>query len=156
MMPSIRTLVVVAYAALNLVGCATVPSSAPAYQREAAAQGDLVNVYIYRVGANPTKRTPTIYVDEKEVFDPPEYSYTVIRLAPGKHSVATKWSWDTGAPNLSFVVEVPKTTSYYLKLTGDFKATGLTYKTTSLARHVEPEVAEAELKNCCKYISNRF
>jgi hypothetical protein len=155
-MNTIRNSLTLVCTSLLLGACASVPTTAPAYRREAPALGNLVNVYIYRVGAFPKLRTPTVYVDEKEVFDPPEQAYTAIRLSPGKHTVATKWGWDSGAPNLSFVIDVPQAPSYYLKLTGDFKAQGLAFRTTSRARNIEEEVAEAELYNCCKYIANRF
>jgi hypothetical protein len=145
-----------AIAILMLGGCASVPDSAPSYARAPTPNADLSNVYIYRIGASPTKRTPTIYIDEREVFDPPERSYTVVALAPGKHSIGTKWAVDTGAPNLSFVIDVVRGESYYMKLSGDFKRSGGYWNTTSRANKIDESVAERELLNCCRYIPNKY
>jgi hypothetical protein len=148
------------FSAVLASACSTVPASAPDYKREAPGSNGLVNLYVYRIGAFPSKRSPSIYIDERELFDPPEGSYTVVRLKPGKHAVATRWSWDTGAPNLSFVIDVPPSDSYYLKLSGDFKGSGLVpgmiVTNTSFARQVDQEIAEQELRNCCRFIPNRF
>jgi len=151
-----RRFIVSAAFLMLLSACASIPDSAPRYERLPPAPDNLVNVYLYRVGANPTKRTPTIYIDEREVFDPPERAYTVLNLSPGKHSVATRWLWDTGAPNLSFPIDIPVGESYYLKLSGDFKTSGGYWKTTSVVFHVDEKIAEQELKNCCRYLPSKY
>lgn len=143
-------------ATLFLCGCSTIPSSAARYERAAVAPTGFVNVYIYRVGAKPSRRTPTIAIDDIDVFDPPELAYTFVRLRPGRHSVSVKWPWDSGAPDLSFSIDVDPDTPYFMKISGDFQATARTWTFESNARKVLPLTAELELTQCCRLISNTY
>lgn len=140
-----------------LSGCASVPSGAPPYARAPEPPSGNTNVYIYRLGAYPTLRTPSIVVDGKKVFDPPEKAYTVITLEPGAHKFVVNWSWDTGWPDLEFPFEVRSGTPLYIKISGsfDYKGSdyrGRIYEAGSLAHAVSMSQAEAELTVCCRYI----
>jgi hypothetical protein len=142
--------------ALALSACATIPKGAAPYARAADAPAGFQNVYIYRVGAFPTKRTPTVMIDDVAVFDPPETAYTVVRLKEGKHQFSTHWSWDTGAPALSAPFTVGHQTMY-LKLSGDFSSKMgwplITYTFGSGVRQLQATSAEAELSRCCRYMA---
>jgi hypothetical protein len=141
-----------ALAAASLSSCASVPASAPAFTRAPAAPAGFQNVYIYRIGAYPTKRTPTIAVDGHPVFDPPETAYTVIHLAPGTHWVTTKWNWDAGAPPLSVPLEVTDKSVYY-RLSGDFASAGFSWRIGTNLRGIPQDQAEAEMRKCCRYVA---
>lgn len=146
---------------LALAGCATVPSNAPPYQRAAAPSAGEGNLYIYRVGAYPTLRTPAVVIDDARIFDPPEKAYTVVALAQGRHEFVINWAWDTGWPDLKFPIEIVAGQSHYIKISGSFEPTrryvygGFSYVAGSSAQELEPDVAEAEMQRCCKYIAPR-
>jgi hypothetical protein len=135
-----------------LSGCASVPSSAPHFSVAPPAPAGYQDVYIYRFGAYPSKRTPTIAVDGKPVFDPPETAYTVIHLRPGDHWITTKWSWDTGTPPLSWSFPV-KDTSVYIRLSGDASTAGFAYHVGTEIRGIPAEQAQWELRKCCRYVA---
>jgi hypothetical protein len=137
--------------ALSLSGCASVPRNAPRFTEAPAAPAGYQNVYIYRIGAYPTKRTPTVMVDGKPVFDPPEAAYTVIHLSPGQHWLTTKWSWDTGAPPLAAPLIV-KDAPLFIRLSGDFASAGYSFRFGSDLRGLPAAAAEAELRMCCRYM----
>jgi hypothetical protein len=134
------------------LACATVPANAPKYSRATNSQAGYTNVYVYRIGAYPTLRTPTIAIDEKTVFDPPEGSYTVMALPAGRHRFKVDWAWDTGWPDLVFPIVV-RSEPLYIKISGSFSYAGnSTYEAGSYARSVEPAAAETELEACCRYL----
>ena len=138
--------------ALLLTGCVTVPANAPTYSRAAEPPAGQGNVYIYRIGAVPTLRTPTISIDGSPVFDPPEKAYTVVALPVGPHEVLVNWGWDTGAPDLKFPIQVIGATPLYIKITGSFETTGMSYRMGSLAQGVPQVIAEREIEACCRYL----
>jgi hypothetical protein len=142
--------------AILLSSCATIPDSAPPFEPAPPRIDGRINFYIYRIGAFPTKRTPTVFVDDREVFDPPEGAYTVVAVAPGMHRVRTVWSGDTGAPNLSFEIAVPSGKPYYLKLTGKLFSSYPRWHNQSEAMSPDQGTAERELTACCRYIQNRY
>jgi len=148
--------------AIALAGCATIPSGAPPYSPAPEPTDGRVNVYIYRIGARPSMRAPTISIVEREALDIPEHGYTVIPLTPGLHSFGSRWAPDTGAPALSFEFNVPDGRPLFLKLSGDFVVREsiwsgtIHYTTTSLVRAQDPELAEEELRNCCRYLPNKY
>ncbi len=141
--------------ALSLTACATVPSGAPSYSRAANPPSPNANVYIYRIGAYPTLRTPTVTIDGKAIFDPPEKSYTFVTLAPGSHEFKIDWSWDTGWPDLAFPLVVEPSVPIYIKISGSFTPNGTHYTAGSVARAVQQPVAEQELSSCCRYVPHR-
>lgn len=140
-------------AILVLAGCAIVPSNAPTYARAADPPQGETNVYIYRIGAFPILRTPTILIDGKRIFDPPEKSYTVVALPPGPHEFKVDWAWDTGWPDLTLPMSVD-TQPLYIKISGSFTPKGArVYEAGSYAQRVAPAAAEAEMAQCCRYLA---
>ena len=138
---------------LSICACATVPGNAPHYRRAASPGPGLANVYIYRIGAYPTLRTPKVTIDGSRIFDPPEKSYTVVPLAWGLHEMKIDWAWDTGWPDLEFPISVVAGQSLYIKISGSFRRTGLAYQAGSYSREVPQATAEYELANCCRFIA---
>jgi hypothetical protein len=136
-----------------LSACAVVPKNAPPYSRAPDPPPGTANVYIYRIGAYPTARAPTVAIDNKPIFDPPERSYTVIVLPEGRHEFKVDWAWDTGWPDLTFPVAVESQTSLYIKISGSFTQSGLTYEAGSYARRVDQTAAELEMTKCCRYLT---
>ncbi len=116
-------------------------------------------MYIYRLGAYPKLRTPAIMIDGRAIFDPPEGAYTVVALPPGQHEFKVHWSWDAGARSLAFPVTVG-TESLYIKISGSFGYTRTeknlpAYEFGSSAWTMEPDAAEADMKQCCRYVAPR-
>jgi len=142
-----------AMAMLLLVGgCATVPSDAPAFTQAPAPNSGQGLVYIYRVGAYPTMRTPDILVNDKLLFAPPEKSYTWVHLPVGTNKITVDWAWDTGWPDLSFEINVTEHAPVFLRLSGSFENLGRQWRAGSKATGLAPAVAERELAECCKYV----
>jgi len=140
-------------AVLFLTACATVPAGAPSYSRAVSASPGHENVYIYRLGAYPTLRTPAVAIDGHKVFDPPEKGYTVVSLETGAHELTVKWSWDTGWPNLTFPFNVTSTAPLYIKISGSFETIGVgRFRVGSLLQVIPQTLAESELMSCCRYI----
>ena len=137
-------------------GCVTVPDSASPYSLAPDPTDGRVNVYIYRVRAIPLMRVTTISIDEREVLDIPEKAYTVVSLLPGKHSFNSKWGWDTGTPSLSFNFEAPLDRPVFLKLSGDFTSRAFMWTVSSMVSKPDQAIAEKELKNCCKFLPNKY
>lgn len=138
--------------AVFLSACATIPADAPAYSRAPDAPEGQANVYIYRVGAVPFLRTPTIKINDEAIFDLPECSYTVVTLPAGTHEFMVDWSFDAGAPDLKFPFEVAAGTPVYIKITGSFGAGYRSMTFGSAAKGISRAAAEAELQVCCQYI----
>jgi hypothetical protein len=146
----ITTLVIAA--ALILGGCATLPADAPQYSRATAAPEGYATVYFYRVGAPPKLRTPTVLLDNKKISEPPELAYTWVYVKAGTRKFRVEWLRDTGWPAVEFMGGVSGGASYYYKITGTFEAQGLTHILGSSTRLIPSPIAEAELRDCCKYI----
>ena len=141
--------------ALLLNACAGVPSSAPPYSRAPNPPTTSANVYIYRIGAYPTLRTPAIAIDGKKIFDPPEKSYTVVAIEQGEREFVVDWAWDTEWPDLKFPLHVVAGDALYVKISGSFESTGGGIEMGSVARLVPQAQAEAEMRECCRYIAPR-
>jgi hypothetical protein len=139
-----------------LTACASVSSRAPAYARAPNPPASSANVYVYRIGAYPTLRTPTIKIDGARIFDPPEKAYTVVTLEEGEHQFIVNWAWDTGWPDLEFPLQVRAGTPMYVKISGSFDASSSDANVMgSLAQLVPEAAAEAELRACCRYMAPR-
>ena len=140
---------------LLVAGCAGVPRTAPAYSRAPDAPPGRANVYIYRIGAYPTMRIPTISIDGKVIFGPPEGSYTVVALPEGKHEFKVNWGWDTGWPDLDFPFSV-ESSARYLKLSGSYSPRGDGgFEAGSFAQWMNQSVAEPEMTKCCRYLAQK-
>jgi hypothetical protein len=140
----------------TVTACATVPSNAPRYSRAADPPAGHVNVYVYRIGAYPTLRTPAVVIDGKTLFDPPEGSYTVPPLASGGHTFTVDWAWDTGWPDLHSPV-ILENEPLYIKISGSFEAVPskgpYMHELGSYATRIDMAVAEKEMAECCRYIA---
>ena len=137
---------------LGLSACASVPSDAPAYRRLSDPDGGNSHLYFYRLGAYPKLRTPSVLVDSKLVFDPPEGAYTVVTLPAGMHTVKIDWSADTGWPDLEFQVTLQDRISHYLKITGSSEMIGTSIRAGSRVVRMPQNEAEKEIRECCRYI----
>lgn len=137
---------------LLLSACASVPTNAPTYARAPEPTPGLSNVYIYRIGAYPTLRAPTVTIDGRVIISPAEKAYTVVALPPGAHEVFVNWAWDTGWPDLRFTIDVEADKPLYLKISGSFENRGATFVAGSSTKQVPQAVAEREITACCRYV----
>lgn len=151
-----QKLLMLLFLVLFATGCTSIPKGAPAYSpAPAASTGDGI-LYIYRLGAYPTLRTPEILINGKTVINLPEKAYTWVYLSQGKHKVTVDWAWDTGWPDLDFDIPIEAGKEHYLKLSGSFDAhfgaLERTWTMGSKAGYESKNEAEAELISCCKFI----
>jgi hypothetical protein len=138
---------------LGLSACASVPSDAPGYSRLADPDGGYSHLYFYRLGAYPKLRTPSVLVDSKLIFDPPEGAYTVITLPAGVHAIKIDWAADTGWPDLEFSVTLNDRGFHYLKITGSSEVIGNKLRMGSRVVRMSQDEAEREIRECCRYIA---
>jgi hypothetical protein len=140
--------------AVVLTSCASVPA-APRFNPAAVAPPGKANVYIYRTGAYPTLSRPTISIDGKTIFAPPEGYYTVITLNEGLHEFKVDWAPDTQWPDVVFPLEV-EYDDVYIKISGSLtRKDGNEYLAGSYADPVDRVTAEAEMTQCCRYLPPR-
>lgn len=153
----------------SLSACASVPFDAPAYSRAPAAQAGQSNLYIYRTGAFPKARTPSVIVDGKRIFDLPEDAYTMLTLPSGQHKVEMTWALDVRLPNRRVLVILGDQGAQYLKITGDFdfqpgsfEEEVLVDMTAGVLSHhqmhswlveMPQDAAEREMRDCCRYLA---
>ena len=143
------------FLAVVLVACATVPAGSPTYRRAPAAPPGKANLYIYRIGAYPTLRKPTISIDGKVIFTPPEGAYTIVTLEEGQHEFKVDWAWDTRWPDLKLPLEI-ESQDLYIKISGSFTRSGFNeYEAGTYANRVDQTVAEREMAACCRYLAPR-
>lgn len=136
-----------------IAGCATLPSDAPLYSREPAPPEDKAILYIYRLGAYPSKKAPRVFVDDKLIMRPPERAYTWIYLPAGQYKVKLDWAW--GAPDRDLVIRLDEGRSYYLKITGSYESIDGESDFSSALIQLRQIDAEVELKKHCRYIKLR-
>lgn len=135
-----------------LSGCSTIPSNAPSFSQAPKPNSGSNALYIYRLGAYPTLRTPNIKIDGKSIFDPSEGSYTWVYLPPGKHNVQVSWSIDVGWPDLDFEIDTSNNKESFLKISGKFINHGALYEKGTQATLIPAEQAVKELGTCCKFV----
>lgn len=123
---------------LALSGCASLPANAPPFTPAPAPERGKGLLYIYRVGAYPTLRTPDILVNGKLLFAPPEKGYTWLHVPLGANRITIDWAWDTGWPDLEFVISVTETEPVFIKLTGSLENLGMSWQMGTNAVGVPP------------------
>ena len=141
---------------LGTTGCASVPRDAPHFARAPAAPDGYATVYLYRLGAFPKLRRPTVSLDGTRVYDPPERALTWVYVRAGAHSVYIHWSWDTGSPDLSLPQRFSSGQSYYIRISGSVALVPtpmfLGSRSDSIAQFIPPAEAETEMANCCRFL----
>ena len=143
-------------ALISLTGCASLPSDAPSYSSAPIAPDGYATVYIYRVGAKPNQRKPSVLIGSQKVFEPPELAYTWVYARAVEQPFRIEWAWDTGWPPLAFTMALTTGQSYYLKISGSFENKGTVWRLGSNARWVPRGEAERELTECCKFVRAEF
>ena len=148
----------IAITSLVLAGCAATPNGdAPRFTGSAVPEKDRALVYLYRVGAYPTRRTPEVTASGVLVYEPLERSYTLVRLSPGKHEFKVTWPSDTGWPTASTSIDLPAGSISYVKVSGDFTVRAVILGNIvadrgSTIQPIRKAEAETELIDCCRYI----
>jgi hypothetical protein len=139
--------------AFVLAACATLPSNAPPFSLAPKADAGKGLVYVYRVGAYPTRRSPDVMIDKRPLFSPPEKAYTWVHLPVGLHRVTVEWASDIGCSDSVKVVEVAGGEPLFIKLSGSFEQTGvLSSKIESKLTRIPPAEAVRDLHGCCRYL----
>ena len=157
---TLRTFVA-ALPSMLLLACASVPGNAPPYQPLPIPPQGYSNLYIYRSGVVPKRRTPDVAVDGKMLFSPPEGSYAALTLPAGIHVVSMQWPRETGIPLSGLNINLAPGQSAYVKLSGAatygnsanvYAALGETRINVQLVE-IDLVTAESELQACCKLIA---
>jgi hypothetical protein len=155
----------------GLSACTTVvvPPDAPPYRRAPPPQAGLSNLYIYRTGAFPKARAPSVRVDGKRMFDLPEGGYIMLTLPAGPHRVEIAWALDVRLRNRRVLVNLGDQGASYLKITGEFDfrpgsaeeelLVGMTadvlshHQMYSWLVEMQQEDAERDLRDCCRNLA---
>ena len=119
-------------------------------------------LYVYREYAEPTAWSPTISVDGKEIVSLPQQGFSWIYLTPGKHTLASKWSFLSSAPPIEFSADYAAGTRYFFEITGTSRLVGtgpspaggvaLRFRTTAQVKSPQEREAIQQLEKCCRYI----
>lgn len=142
-----------------LLSACTTLHKGPEFSENAAPREDAALVYVYREGVTPFWRSPTLLIDDKEVSEVKNTSFTYFYLPEGTHKVATRWALDLYPLNVDGTLKVEKGQTYYLKLGGGMlmMPSGLPnalYTTmSSNLGQVDRETALREMESCM-YIPN--
>lgn len=146
----------IAFAAVLLAACVTVPSDAPPYRPAPMAEAGSGTLYIYRTGNPRSIRAPDILVNGKLLVEPPFGAYTWSHYPAGSYRIQVKWAADVTTPNLDFNIDIRAGEDYYLRLTDTFRAEGNLWKFATKADRVPKIQAETELTACCRYVKPRI
>jgi hypothetical protein len=146
---------------LCMEGCASLPAGAPHFVSAPNAPEGYATVYIYRLGAYPKLRRPSVFIGDVIIFDPPERALTWVYVRSGDRNIRVHWTWDAGSPDLSFSQEFDAGHSYFIKLSGSFSlriTPNLNSATANgalgtFARVVPQAEAQNELETCCKFMA---
>ena len=156
---------------LLLASCAGIPSDAPTFSLVPLSTSGS-NVYIYRMGLNPTERKARVFVNDKLMTKNLNYSYTKLVLPAGEHNLKIKMPIDAGSPNLNYDFVIEDGREYFIKMTGKYLSrsiqnypegnkivepfTSMLTNSNGIAIYMisgfmDREIAIQELKTCCKY-----
>jgi hypothetical protein len=131
-----------------LAGCALIPVDGPGYTAAPPSEhGDAI-IYLYRQTAIPLCCTPTVYMDDLEIFSPPKNSYTSIYVREGQHKLVIDWAWRI-ASDLHCNLSVKPGESYFIRIEVSFSYPSDRAEVTI----VQETEAERELQQCCRYLA---
>ncbi|MCP1652138.1 DUF2846 domain-containing protein [Pseudomonas nitroreducens] len=141
---------------LLLASCTTLHSGVP-YKEQAHTRSDAALVYLYRKGVAPFWRSPTLLIDDQEISEIKNTSFTYFYLAEGTHKIATKWAIDLFPLDASGTLSVKNGEVYYLRLGGGMMfypgVHGLSTSVSSNLSQVSEDAGINEIKECM-YIEN--
>ncbi|MDH1008464.1 DUF2846 domain-containing protein [Pseudomonas nicosulfuronedens] len=140
-----------------LASCTTLHSG-ESFKEPAATRSDAALVYVYRKGIPPLWRDPTLLIDDREVSEIKNKSFTYFYLAEGTHKIATKWAIDLFPLNMNGTLDVKNGEVYYLRLGGGMMffpgVHGLSTSVSSNLSQVSADAGMSEIKECM-YIENQ-
>jgi hypothetical protein len=145
------------FSALLLASCTTLHKG-ESFKERATPRSDAALVYIYRKGIPPFWRDPTLLIDDQEVSEIKNSSFTYFYLSEGTHTIATKWAIDLFPLNASGTLTVKSGEVYYLRLGGGMMfypgVHGLSTSVSSNLSQVSEDAGISEMKECM-FIENR-
>ena len=139
---------------LVCAGCA----SAPTTQRPAAAPTapeGYATVYLYRLGAIPKLRRPTVSLDDTTICEPRERELTWVYVPAGAHTIRVHWAPSVGLPDSLLAHDFAAGKSYYAKISGSLAiqpliSGGFVASTDSVVQVTTTPADDLAL--CCAYI----
>jgi hypothetical protein len=142
-----------ACAALSLLGCATMPSTAPQFMPAPPPAAGSGIVYFYRMRGPPKYRTPDVLVDGQLIFAPPAGAYTWSDFSEGVHRLDIKWGWGGAYPDIAIMITVTGHQAQFIKISSNAGGAGFIPTRTSVgAAEVRENDALRELAACCRFI----
>lgn len=109
-------------------------------------------IYIYGIEGLPG--CPTVLVDGREITYLPQKSYTWLKVAPGEHTVSTKWGAFADNADRRITISILSNRSYFVELKAKTVAGGLDYiRTYHSLKEVPENEALKRLKKAKKYMS---
>ncbi|MFV3306185.1 DUF2846 domain-containing protein [Pseudomonas sp. NY15181] len=144
--------------AMFLQAACTTLHSGESFKEQVSPRSDAALVYVYRKGIPPFWRSPTLYIDDQEVSEIKNTSFTYFYLPEGSHKIATKWAIDLFPLNANGTLNVKNGEVYYLRLGGGMMffptKSALATSVSSNLSQVGEQAGIAEIKECM-YIDNR-
>lgn len=100
------------------VGCATSNSSKIGFEDapRPVLDDNKAIVYFMRQKVNPSMRSPVILINDQKMGSLPNNSFFWVNIEPGNKLISAEWSWDTGAGNETFQIDIEAGKTYYLIL----------------------------------------
>ncbi|PIR21177.1 MAG: hypothetical protein COV45_00085 [Deltaproteobacteria bacterium CG11_big_fil_rev_8_21_14_0_20_47_16] len=112
-------------------------------------------VYLYRIKVPPSMQAPKILVDGDAILKLKNNSYGWFYLAPGSHSIKTKWGFMSEVPDLEVVTQIYPNQVHYIKLDGSMRAWGLNAtKTYTSIKEVSEAEAMKDLAKVKNYVQS--
>lgn len=135
--------------AVVLAGCA----SGPKFSTAAAPSPGTALVYVFRPNSPPIALKPRILVNDVVTAKLTNKGYIGLELKPGRHTIRTDWSWNSGVPDGSTEVQVEAGQTYYVIVGSSMHWAGIV-GTTSVFRfdgsigQVDAKQAQLLMKDC--------
>jgi hypothetical protein len=140
---------------LFCAGCVSAPTGQQFAGAPAAPEG-YATVYLYRLGAIPKLRRPTVFLDDVTVYEPREGEVTWVYVRTGAHTIRVHWARSVGLPDSLLKHDFVAGKSYYSKISGSMAihpliTGGFVGSTDSVIQLTD--AATDNLTICCNYIA---
>ena len=138
-----------ASALLAFAGCA----SGPKFSTAAAPSSGSALVYIFRPNSPPVALKPKILVNDVVTAKLTNKGYVDLELKPGRLTIRTDWSWNSGVPDGSTELQAEAGQTYYVIVGSSMNWAG-TVGTTPIFRfdgsigQVDAKQAQLLMKDC--------
>lgn len=143
--------------ALMASACATAPKNATSFTDTQIGVPDEANsvVVVYRKMVPPVLYSVNVSLDGARVATLPNRSFTWFYVKPGPHELKISWPALAMIPGSKVGLTAEAGKVHYVEFSGGLEVAGgitPTAFTTSNVGEKSENAAEAELRQCCKYV----